>query len=204
MENQKKTIKDYLDENGYFIEQTMLVVALFDQDDIYRGKAEETFSAGTCPPTLPVIELPPEDMKPEKNQVIRWDGKQYYLDDDFRGQTVYKKSSGEPVKVEKIGAFSEDLTEKEYPGEFYDWGGSDWVLNQSKKDAATAAANEAKKFSQLAQAKEQMDLLTDELDLELAEDEEATKAQIKAWKAYRVKLNKVDTANPVWPVAPEN
>ena len=74
MENQKTDVKNYLDENGYFKEQTTLEVALFDLSGIYHGKAEEIFSAGTRPPTLPVIELPSEDMKPEKNQVIRWDG----------------------------------------------------------------------------------------------------------------------------------
>ena len=203
MENQKKNIKDYLDENGFFKEQTTLVVALFDQDGIYQGKAEEIFSAGTCPPTLPVIDFPP-DMKPAKNQVIRWSGKNYYLDWDYRGQTVYKKETGEPVKVEIIGALPDDLTEKEYPGEFYDWGGADWVLNQEKKDAATIAANEAQKSTLLAHAKEQIDILTDELDLDLAEDINVTKARLKAWKVYRVKLNKVDTANPVWPEKPEN
>ena len=204
MENQKKNIKDYLDENGFFKEQATLVVALFDQDGIYRDQAEEVFSAGTCPPTLPVIELPSADMKPEKNQIIRWDGEKYYLDYDFRGQTVYKKETGEAVKVETVGALPDDLTEKEYPGEFYDWGGADWVLNQEKKDAATVAANEAQKSTLLAHAKEQIDILTDELDLELAEDINVTKARLKAWKIYRVKLNKVDTANPVWPEKPEN
>ena len=204
MENQKKNIKDYLDENGYFKDQTTLVVALFDQDGIYRDQAEEIFSAGTRPPTLPVIELPPEDMKPEKNQVIRWDGQKYYFDYDYRGQTVYKKSTGEPVKVETIGALPDDLTEKEYLGEFYDWDGADWVLNQEKKDAATVAANKAQKSTLLDHAKEQIDILQDELDLEMAEDEEVTAAKLKAWKAYRVKLNKVDTVNPVWPEKPEN
>ena len=92
------------------------------------------------------------------------------------------------------------------PGEFYEWNSltKKWTLDQEKKDAATVAANEAKKSALLAHAKEQIDILQDELDLELAEDEEVTAAQIKAWKAYRVKLNKVDTVNPVWPVAPEN
>ncbi len=59
------------------------------------------------------------------------------------------------------------------------------------------------KSALLAHAKEQIDILQDELDLELAEDEKATASLLKAWKAYRVKLNKVDTANPVWPKVPE-
>ena len=91
------------------------------------------------------------------------------------------------------------------PGAFYEWNSETkvWALNQEKKDSATVAANEAKKSTLMAQSKEQIEILQDELDLELAEDEEATKAQLKAWKAYRVKLNKVDTTNPVWPEVPE-
>ena len=78
------------------------------------------------------------------------------------------------------------------PGTFYEWSNKTktWVLNQEKKDRA-------------AVAKEQIDILQDELELELAEDEEVTAAKLKVWKAYRVKLNKVDVINPVWPDLPE-
>ena len=91
------------------------------------------------------------------------------------------------------------------PGTFYEWSNKTktWVLNQGKKDRAAAATNEAKKSTLMAQAKEQIEILQDELDLELSEDIKVTKVQLKAWKAYRVKLNKVDTANQVWPEVPE-
>ena len=91
------------------------------------------------------------------------------------------------------------------PGTFYEWSNKTktWVLNQGKKDRAAAATNEAKKSTLMAQAKEQIEILQDELDLELSEDIKVTKVQLKAWKAYRVKLYKVDTANPVWPEVPE-
>ena len=92
------------------------------------------------------------------------------------------------------------------PGEFYEWNSNTktWTLNQEKKDAATIAANEAKKSTLLTHAKEQIDILTDELDLDLAEDINVTKARLKAWKVYRIAVNNIDTANLVWPVAPEN
>ncbi len=91
------------------------------------------------------------------------------------------------------------------PGTFYEWSNKTktWVLNQEKKDRAAVAAYEANKSALLAHAKEQIDILQDELELELAEDEEVTAAKLKVWKAYRVKLNKVDVINPVWPDLPE-
>ncbi len=91
------------------------------------------------------------------------------------------------------------------PGEFYEWNDKTkkWVLNQGEKDKVVKVNNEAKKSVLLAHAKEQIDILQDELDLKMAEDEEVTAAKLKAWKAYRVKLNKVDVTNPVWPELPE-
>ncbi len=208
MENQKKTINDYLDENGYFKDQTTLVIALFDQDGIYCDQAEETFSAGTCPPTLPVIELPPEDMEPEKNQVIRWDGKQYYLDDDFRGQTVYKKSSGEPVKIETIGTLPDDLTEKERPDFYHTWSDKlkDWYI--SPEDAIRKRRDEAEKEKNrlVALAEQRVNDLTEATDesvFELDEIDPADVERLKQWKRYRVFIKRVDTINPVWPELPE-
>ncbi len=73
----------------------------------------------------------------------------------------------------------------------------------TKSDEQIKAENEVKKIKFLSIASEQINILQDELDLELAEDVEATAAQIKAWKAYRVKLNKVDTENPIWAEQPK-
>lgn len=208
MENQKKTIKDYLDENGYFKEQTTLVVALFDQDDIYRGKAEETFSAGTCPPTLPVIELPPEDMKPEKNQVIRWDGKQYYLDYNFKGQTVYKKTTGEAVKIETIGALPDDLTEKERPDFYHTWSDNlkNWWISPENAIRKNQDETETEKSRLITLSEQRVNDLTEATDESIFESDEIDPADLellKQWKRYRVFIKRVDTTNPVWPELPE-
>ena len=97
----------------------------------------------------------------------------------------------------------DDLTEKKYLGEFYEWDGANWTENQAKKEAATQTINETEKSTLLAHAKEQIDILQDELDLGLTENEATTTKQLKAWKAYRVKLNKVDPVLPDWPKQPK-
>ncbi len=196
-------IYNYMYKNNgllYFKDIMELSIADLDQDQIYNGQKQEIFDKSTSLNPLPVLDFPPKNLKPENNQVIRWDGEKYYLDYDFRGQTVYKKATGESVVIKELGVLSDDLTEKKYPGEFYEWDGDNWVLNQEQKNAATMAANEIQKSTLLIQAKEQIEILQDELDLVLAENEDTTKTLLKSWKTYRVKLNKVNPANPVWPV----
>lgn len=59
---------------------------------------------------------------------------------------------------------------------------------------------EAKKAELLSAAAAEIAPLQDAVDLDMATDEE--KAQLLAWKKYRVLLNRVDTSNPEWPERP--
>ena len=201
-------IFDYLYEsNGihYFKEPTTLTIADIDEDQIYRGQAKKNFDKGKSYDPLPVLIFPDANPNPLPNEVFRWNGEKYYLDYDYRGQVFYEKATGNEVTITEPGALPFTLTAQKYPGEFYEWNhkSKKWVLNQIKQNTAIITANKTQKSILLADAKEQIDILQDELDLELSEDIKVTKVQLKAWKAYRVKLNKVDTANPVWPEVPE-
>ena len=199
-------IFDYLYErNGvhYFKEPTTLTIADIDKDQIYRGQVQKNFDKGKSYNPLPVLIFPDANSLP--NEVFRWYGKKYYIDYDYRGQKLYEKATGNEITITELGALPATLTAQKWPGEFYEWSNKTktWVLNQEKKDRAAVAAYEANKSALLAHANEQIDILQDELELELADDEVATKAQLKAWKVYRVVLNKVDTAKPVWPKRPD-
>ena len=190
MENQKQDIKDYLDENGYFKERTTLIIALLDQDNVYRDKAEEIFSAGICPPVLPVIEFPPEDMKPEKNQVIRWDGEKYYLDNDYRGQVFYEKATGNEVTITELGALPETLTAQKYPGEFYYWDEkqNSWILSEQEKAAAVYKRNYDKKLELFNLSREKINLLTDMVEIM---GDESYAPQLTAWRTFQLKLKAI-------------
>jgi hypothetical protein len=63
------------------------------------------------------------------------------------------------------------------------------------------AAAQRKRDSLLRLATQRMEPLQDAVDLGMATDEES--AALLAWKRYRVALNRVDLAKPVWPVPPE-
>ncbi|ECC1691795.1 tail fiber assembly protein [Salmonella enterica subsp. salamae] len=49
-------------------------------------------------------------------------------------------------------------------------------------------------------ASEKITLLQDEVDLDIATDDE--KAQLDEWKKYRLLVNRVDTSAPDWPEQP--
>jgi hypothetical protein len=66
----------------------------------------------------------------------------------------------------------------------------------------TLAANTATRDALLAQATSAIAPLQDAVDLDIATD--ADTAALKAWKTYRVLVNRIDLtqASPVWPTAP--
>ena len=201
MESIITTPKIAFDQNGLATDSGLIDAFHTDQDDIYIGEQPTQVIKGFGLPVGVYLDAP--NVIPEKNTTIIRKNNHWQLIPDFRGQTVYKKSTGETVEIKETGALPDDLTEKEYPGEFYEWDGGSWTENQAKKDAATQAINETQKSALLAYAKEQIDILQDELDLGLSENETATAKQLKTWKAYRVKLNKVALIQPAWPKYPK-
>jgi hypothetical protein len=70
--------------------------------------------------------------------------------------------------------------------------------------AETLAANSATRDALLAQATSAIAPLQDAVDLDMATD--ADGAALKAWKTYRVLVNRVDLTqqSPVWPVVPNS
>ena len=149
-------------------------------------------------------------MIPAKNQVIRWDGQKYYLDLDYRGQTVYKKSTGEPVKIEKIGALPDDLTEKEYPDPYATWSDdfNNWWISpeNAMRKQRDEAEKEKNRLIALAERKvTELTEATDEFVFEPDEIDPADLERLKQWKRYRVFIKRVDTTALIinWPELPE-
>ncbi|EJB3408890.1 tail fiber assembly protein [Salmonella enterica] len=81
-----------------------------------------------------------------------------------------------------------------------------WVYSDGKiqpriyTDEELKRQAENKKTQLLAVASAVISPLQDAVDLGEATDDET--AQLKAWKKYRVLVNRVDTSNPVWPEQP--
>lgn len=84
------------------------------------------------------------------------------------------------------------------PGPNYLWSGGKWVLNEISNPTEDA---ESLKQQLYEKATAVIAPLQDAVDLEIATEEEKT--MLQAWKKYRVFLNRVDTAKPVWPEVPD-
>lgn len=78
--------------------------------------------------------------------------------------------------------------------------GESIVLRASTPEAGREAA-EKQKQALLATATAAIAPLQDAVDLDMATEDE--KAQLQAWKTYRVLLNRVDTSAPEWPDVPD-
>ncbi|HDL7928415.1 TPA: tail fiber assembly protein, partial [Yersinia enterocolitica] len=90
------------------------------------------------------------------------------------------------------------------PQTYYDkWNGSKWVTDKALQQAAAIQEAEEKKTRLLNAATAKIAPLQDAVDTNMATDDE--KAQITAWKTYRVLLSRIDTSKAPdieWPVAP--
>ncbi|KEY56929.1 tail fiber assembly protein [Serratia sp. DD3] len=122
---------------------------------------------------------------------------------DYRGQTVYHTATGQPVQVTTLGPLAAELTLMA-PSTPHDvWDGEKWVTDTAAQHAADVAAAQAELAQRQRVANEQVAILTDAVELDMAT--EAESAAFLQWKKYRVLLGRVDiyTAPDIeWPVAP--
>ncbi|MDS6630681.1 tail fiber assembly protein [Klebsiella michiganensis] len=79
------------------------------------------------------------------------------------------------------------------PSTPYDkWDGSAWVTDAAQQHVADVAAAETQKKQMITQVSDEILILMDAVNLNMATDEE--KSRLTALQAYRVQLNRVDTS----------
>ena len=125
----------------------------------------------------------------------------WYLVEDHRGKTVYNIDTKESDKVDYLGEIKEGFTPLE-PFQFSKWNGKKWVLDEDEQKAFKIKQNKAQKNLLLNEANENISILQDAIDLEMSEDGDEEK--LKAWKKYRILLNKIDATdiNVIFPEKP--
>lgn len=130
------------------------------------------------------------------------DGWEYVI--DHRGETVYDTESGQPVEINGLGDYPDNMTTIK-PLTTYDrWNGSEWVTDADAQKGGQVAAAQQKKASLLAEAQSAISLWQTELQLGIISDDD--KANLIAWMKYIQALNAVDTSTAPdieWPVKPE-
>lgn len=140
--------------------------------------------------------------KERKGYVQIFKDSEWVYTKDLRGQKVYSTETKEEKTIDYLGDITSGFT-IDKPSDFDEWNGEKWVKNETKEKERLIAEAESKKQSLLAEANNAIAPLQDSVDLDMATDEESE--QLKAWKKYRVLLNRVDTSTAPdidWPQKP--
>lgn len=112
--------------------------------------------------------------------------------EDHRDKTIYNIETQEASKIEYLGSIKENFTLLE-PFQFSKWNGKKWVLDEDEQNAFKIKQNKMLKNSLLNEANENISILQDAIDLDMSE--EGDEEKLKAWKKYRVLLNRIDISN---------
>lgn len=196
--------KATLNKNGIATKAGDLTVYNYDGETReFLTTSTEFLAVGVGIPANSCTDAPPD----EKDgfaicRTVSFGGWEYVV--DHRGETVYDTETGQPVGVNEIGDYSDNVTTIEPVTPYDRWDGSAWITDPvAQKNGQTAEA-EKKKASLLAEAQSTINLWQTELQLGIISDDD--KASLITWMKYIQALNAVDTAtgsDVVWPVKPE-
>ncbi|ENJ7581510.1 tail fiber assembly protein [Providencia rettgeri] len=132
------------------------------------------------------------------------DGAKWEIVTDNRGKTAYNTETRQPIEIDFIGDLPAALTLLEPKTEFDVWNGKKWVTDTEAQKASFVAQAEQEKAQKLDEANKTIMYLQDAIEVGLDDDD--YDAKLKAWKTYRVYLNRVDTSlapDIDWPAKPE-
>ncbi|WP_272569574.1 tail fiber assembly protein [Providencia sp. PROV255] len=122
---------------------------------------------------------------------------------DNRGKTAYHTETRQPLEIDFIGDLPASLTLLEPKTEFDKWDGKKWETDTEAQKAVLVSQAEQEKAQRLDEANSTITYLQDAIEVGLDDDD--YDAKLKAWKTYRVYLNRVDTSlapDIDWPVKP--
>lgn len=112
-----------LDENGIFLHETTADLDVYAKDGTYLIPAH---CVDTAPP------------KAKKGFVAKWLSEKQVWEyvQDFRGQTVYNKNTGEPIVVSHLGELYGYMTLQAPPSPFHKWKDVAWELDEKEQEQA--------------------------------------------------------------------
>lgn len=151
------------------------------------------------------IEAPP--LKPGFVALINRNEDGWILVADHRGATVYTTDTGEPRQWQALGDLPEGYTLQAPETAFDTWEGDKWAVDEPARAEALRSVAYRKQTLANQFATSRINTLQDAVELDMATDDEA--AALPAWKAYRVRLSRLDigTAAPAaedWPTSPND
>ena len=182
---------------------TIKVYNYFSSTKEYVGESDCFILAGTgLPAHSTEIKVPDDYLNVDGFKAVFDEvADVWLLIKDYRGKVVYNIETKQPLVISSLGELPEDVTITE-PTEFDKWDGKKWVEDALAKQAFIREQSQTQKVSLLAEANQQISILQDAIDFEMADDGDENK--LKEWKKYRVLLSRIDTslAYIEWPQKP--
>lgn len=180
-------------------------VTVYNYDELsqeYLSSSHEFLMAGVGIPANSVVDVPLENKIGYAICRSIENGRWEYIS-DHRGKTLYKCGTGEPVLINNLGDYPDDLTTLK-PATPYDrWNGTTWVTDTEAMKNQQIVEAERKKSELLADAKNMISEWQTELQLGLID--EADKASLISWLAYIKDVKAVETNDAPdleWPTPP--
>ena len=120
--------------------------------------------------------------------------------EDHRGEIVFDTETGHLVEITEPGKYPTGTTTAAPENQWQKWNGKAWVDDAVAKQNAQIEDAKNLKNTLLKNANENIATLQDAVDFDMATESEIS--QLKAWKQYRVRLNRVDPYEApeiIWP-----
>ncbi|MDQ6508781.1 Ail/Lom family outer membrane beta-barrel protein [Escherichia coli] len=145
-------------------------------------------------------DIAPPDIPAGFVAVFNSDEASWHLVEDHRGKTVYDVASGDALFISELGPLPENVTWLSPGGEFQKWNGTAWVKDTEAEKLFRIREAEEKKTRLIQEATDNITILQDAVNFEMATDEEVS--MLSSWKKYRVLVSRIDintAPDIVWP-----
>ncbi|HDW4062717.1 TPA: tail fiber assembly protein [Escherichia coli] len=145
-------------------------------------------------------DIAPPDIPAGFVAVFNSDDASWHLVEDHRGKTVYDVASGDALFISELGPLPENVTWLSPAGEYQRWDGVSWVKDEEAEKLFRIREAEEKKARLIQEATDNIAILQDAVNLEIATNEE--NSQLDSWRKYRVLVSRIDTSTApdiVWP-----
>ncbi|MDP4455841.1 tail fiber assembly protein, partial [Escherichia coli] len=132
--------------------------------------------------------------------VFNSENESWNIVEDHRGKTVYDVASGDALFISELGPLPENVTWLSPAGEYQKWDGVSWVNDEEAEKLFRIREAEEKKARLIQEATDNIAILQDAVNLEIATNEE--NSQLDSWRKYRVLVSRIDTSTApdiVWP-----
>ncbi|CAM7016271.1 tail fiber assembly protein [Klebsiella pneumoniae] len=194
-------IKAVFDSNFIATQAGSVQVFHFDSNTReFIGIEDIYVPLGVGIPALACLDEPP--VQNEYQVAVRSeDNSSWSVTDDYRGITVYDLHTQASHIITEPGPIPDSVTTSTPSTPYDKWDGSAWVTDAAQQHVADVAAAETQKKQMITQVSDEISILLDAVNLNMATDEEISR--LTALQAYRVQLNRVDTSltpDIIWPV----